>query len=702
MKRIPASHDRQIANERKTAPNKRGANLSRSRRFVRRVGWCVVGTGGVFGLVLAIAFIIVWRQSAVDLTTIKKWPSSPRVLDRDDNVLFQTVGRDEHWRIPVDLDDISHWLIDATVAAEDQRFLEHQGVDANAVLRAAYQNITSAEVISGASTISMQLCRMMQRRPRSLKAKFIEAVQALQIERQLSKRQILNHYLNVAPYGGNLLGVEAAAQRYFRKSAAELSLGEATLLAGLPQSPSRFRPDRFPDRARKRQAYVLERMQSLGLIDDKQRRNAIAEPISIRKPQPTTGSHIASLAIARRRQGGRTTIDSELQREVHQAVMQHSRSLPAGSDVAVVVIDIETSEIRSLVGSSDFRDPTDGQVNGALAKRSPGSALKPFIYAAAFEAQRLAPDTLVIDQPIERAGWTPDNFDRSFQGEMTIAQALQASRNVPAILVMEGMGVSRCVGVLESVGIKLAASAATRGGLSVCVGTAETSLLQLTNGYATLGRAGVHCPPRFFRDEPIQSNPAISARTASAINQVLSTQQRSPNASDINGAAQFMWKTGTSSGRRDAWAVGHNGRFAIGVWVGRFSGAGHSLFVGRTTAEPLLAQLFSHVGINNADDSWLKFSNPIVVTRPLKFENRPNDPRIQSPARNATYIATDSVTNIPVVALNAPQPRWFLNGRLMDASQLRRLSLKTGSYQLRCLSNGKTDSVSFRVEQAIR
>jgi penicillin-binding protein 1C len=369
------------------------------------------------------------------------------------------------------------------------------------------------------------------------------------------------------------------------------------------------------------------------------------------------------------------------------------------------VIDIDSSAIRALVGSSDFRDPSDGQVNGVLAKRSPGSALKPFIYATAFEAQRLSPKSTVIDQPIERAGWTPNNFDRVFQGKMTVTQALRASRNVPAILVMEAMGMSRCVGVLDAVGISLPASAESRGGLSICVGAAETSLLQLTNGYATLGRQGVFSHPRLFNDEPQQRHIALSRTTVAAINRILLSDDRNPNTGEaMPENARFMWKTGTSSGRRDAWAVGHNGRFAIGVWVGRFSGAGHTQFVGRIAAEPLLAKLFSHVEMQNPDASWLDDIDEIVVTRPLKFEARSDTLRIESPASNATYIATESVTTIPVVVRNLPadvnSAHWFLNGRPLANPNLQRLTLKCGSYELRCSVDERFHSVSFRVERA--
>lgn len=663
--------------------------------------WCMVC--GALGLLSLVGLTsLIWQNLPFPQQRLTSWPASTRVTDRSGRVLLQTVGADEQWRFPVPLEEISPWLVMATVAAEDERFYRHQGVDWLAAARATGQNISAAQVVSGASTLSMQLCRMLDPRPRSFANKVVESVRAIQCERQLSKHEILEHYLNIAPYGGNLRGVEAAAQRYFGKRASELSLNEATLLAGIPQSPERCRPDRYPRRARDRQVYVLNRMQRAGMITDEQRSEALEEPIQLASSsRHTAGTHVAWMAVSRRARGGRTTIDIILQRDIERCVREHARDLPVQADIAVVVLNIETSQIVALVGSADQTDPVDGQVNGAVARRSPGSVLKPFIYGTAFDAGRLNADSMIPDEPIERAGWRPDNFDRKFDGMTTVAEALRRSRNVPAILVLEAIGVPRCVGVLESVGVRLSPTSVSAGGLSIAVGTAETTLLELTNAYATLGRHGIRANPRLFLDDPLVSVPSLKRSTCRVLTEILSTRHRTPRGLGHVTVADlpwFMWKTGTSSGRRDAWAIGHNGRFAVGVWTGRFSGSGHTRFVGSQAAEPLLARIFGLPQIVTQRRPLPP--DPLPVNRPLVWKPDRNDrPRITSPVANAVYAGTTDIAVVPVRAQDSRNANWFLNGRLLSRKQPDRLELKPGHYELRCVTAaGAYSTVDFDVE----
>ena len=412
-------------------------------------------------------------------------------------------------------------------------------------------------------------------------------------------------------------------------------------------------------------------------------------------------SHVAWLALQRRSTGGRTTIDTSLQNTIAARVTPHLSQFSDGTDAAVVVLDIASSEILTLIGSGDPDDPIDGQVNGTLARRSPGSTLKPFIYAAAFESRRLNADSVVYDVPVQRAGWRPDNFDRSFLGAMSVTTALQQSRNVPAILVMEALGTARCCGVLEAVGIDLPDAAASRGGLAVAVGAVETSLLDLTSAYATLGGDGVCCRPRLFVDESLNASRVLETKTCRTINDILSTRHRTPSGLEdvpVEHLPWFMWKTGTSSGRRDAWAIGHNGRYAIGVWVGRFSGAGHTDFTGRHAAEPLLAELFSLPEIRCDDPPELP--QPIFVTRPMQFA--PEDtigPSITSPSPHAEFVCLDGIAaRIPIAARHSESATWFLNGTVVKLNIPTSLPLSPGSFELRCVDpDGQSDAVRFRV-----
>ena len=674
-----------------------GGPKRRLTKWLRRMILCSL----VLSVISAANVVILWILFPFPLDRLERWPVSPLVTDRTGREMLCLVGGDEQWRFPVPLEEMSPWLVQATIAVEDERFRGHVGVDPTAVLRATGQNLAARRIVSGASTVTMQVCRMMENRPRTWRAKTVEAFRALQLERRYTKDQILETYLNVAPYGRNLRGVEAAARAYFAKPAKELSLGEAALLAGLPQSPARYRPDRYPDRARARREAVLRRMAELGMITEQQQSIASAEPMPapVREPR-RTAPHAAWLAMQRRPNGARMTIDPDLQLELDAVTARHAAALPPGSDLAAVVIEIASGDVVAMIGSANAADPVDGQVNGALARRSPGSALKPFVYAAAFESKRLAPESIVYDVPIERAGWSPTNFNNRYAGELTAAEALRRSLNVPAILVAESTGLPRCLGLIEAVGIDLPEKVLSRGGLAVVVGAIEVTLLDLVNGYATLGRDGVWQRPRLFMDDPVTTADVVDRNVCAAINDVLSSHRRRPRGAELlspDQAAWFMWKTGTSSGRRDAWAVGHNRRFAIGVWVGRFSGAGSPEFVGAQVAEPLLARLFQLPAVRV--DQPPAPHRPWVVRNPLPPPAELDDTlRITSPGQGATFIAFAGQAIIHPRANRTADTTWFLNGELISNDTRDRLAVRPGRYELRCIEPaGSSSAVTFSV-----
>lgn len=651
-----------------------------------------------------IVLVILFQAIPFPVEKLASWPVSPQVTDRTGCVLLTVTGEDEQWRYPVRLSQISSWLIQATIAIEDERFFSHHGIDPIAVLRATGQNMRALEVVSGASTLTMQICRMMDRRPRTWSAKAIESFRAVQLERNFDKDQIIETYLNIAPYGGNIRGVEAASRVYFSKNACDLSLSEAALLAGLPQSPSKYRPDRSPTAASARRDHVLQRMAELGLITERQLAIAAGETLEItlarRIPR---AQHASWLALHREPAGGCTTIDLDIQSWVDSLITKHSKFLPSRSEAAVVIIEIATGDIVVMVGSPDFTNPVGGQNNGALARRSPGSALKPFIYAAAFEAGRLNRNSIIYDVSIQRAGWSPQNFNRTFAGKVTVADALRRSLNVPAILVAEGVGLDRCIGIIESVGINLSRHVRARAGLGVVVGAAEVTLLDLTNGYATLGRGGIYRPPRLLMAESGTSAPVIDANVCATIDDILSSRRRRPAGMEQfapQDVPWFMWKTGTSSGRRDAWAAGHNHRFAIGVWIGRFSGAGHPRFVGAQVAEPLLAQLFSLPGIRNDTDP--PTPKPRVVENPLPPPPEVYDSiQVLSPQNGAVFIAIFGKGTIHPRANKVKDVSWFLNGKYVAREHSARLSVRPGSYDLRCVDPyGRSSAVHFTVRAA--
>jgi len=680
------------------APPPSRPKRSRLRRWLRR---CVIASAFVVAAA-AIAFAVCWHAFPFPQERLDRWPTSPVVTDRLGGPMLELVAADEQWRFPVPLREISPWLIQATIAVEDQRFRRHCGVDALAVGRAIGQIAAAGRVVSGASTITMQICRMMDERPRSLWAKTVESFRALQLERLRSKDEILEIYLNAAPYGRNLRGVEAASLVYFGRHAKDLSLGQAALLAGLPQSPARYRPDRWAHAARARRGTVLRRMLEEGMITSEQMAQADAEPVVIvLRRRARAAQHAAWMALRRRPSGGRTTIDPLVQGELARLAAAHLDSLPAGTDLAAVIIGIESGEIVAMLGSPDFTDPLDGAVNGATAWRSPGSALKPFIYMCAFTNRRLRPDSVVYDVPIQRAGWAPTNFDGSFAGRLTAADALRRSLNIPAILVAEAMGLPRCAGLMASAGVAFRSDPELRGGLATVTGAVEVRLIDLTNAYATIGRGGVRRAVRLFAEETAaRPEKALDTNACAAIDEILSSRARRPRGMEKLEPAQvpwFMWKTGTSSARRDAWSVGHNRRYAIGVWVGRFGGRGRAAYVGSQAAEPLLAELFALPAVRCDGDPPPPAPWVVAHELPPPAELRA-PPKILSPSDSATFLAMDGSATIRPRANRADGLSWFLNGALLPSGRAGRLVLSAGRYELRCVdAEGNASAVRFAV-----
>ncbi len=668
-------------------------------RFLKR-RWkaLALALGGCF---LALVGFYLWARyySPFDEELLENFPQSVVLRDQQGNVVFATVGSDDQWRLPVSLDAMSPWLIQATIALEDERFESHGGVDGLAVLRATSSNLQTGRVVSGASTLDMQVCRMLTGGPRNFSSKAKEAVAALRLNELRSKDEILEFYLNIAPYGGNLRGVEAASRSYFLKSANQLSLAEASLLAGLPQSPERLRPDRHLTAALTRRDKALDRMVELEMISEQMAEDARTEPMKIagRYPVEPVAPHYSLRALARRPEGGTVLLQVDLQKEVERVLQSHLLRLPLGAEIAVSVIEVESGAVVAMAGSSDFLDPVHGQVNGTLASRSPGSTLKPFVFAAAMEQGRINRNTNLKDVPATFAGWSPRNFDRGFAGEVTVEEALQRSLNLPAVFLAREMGLTRCIGLMEACGVGLPDDAATRGGLALVLGATETNLLSLTNAYATVGRGGIRVKPRFFADETKQSFRVLQESTCARLDWMLSSFRVSPASRASPGNSWYMSKTGTSSGKRDAWSIGHNGKFAVGVWVGRFSGMGDEAFVGTTAAEPLLAKLFdlSPIRVDQAPPE----PEPLLVRRPLapSYASKAKLD-ILFPEDGAVYQATPDFVLLFPKASRPNGLKWFLNDRLLRDDTSSHLKVGKGTHVLSCMPpDGDGASIRFQV-----
>ncbi len=669
---------------------------TRWRRWARRKA---LACGACIGLCV-LAFLIADAIWPLPIAAIRHFPASPVVTDRHGNTLYIATGSEQQWRLPVASDALSPHLKHATLALEDERFYFHYGVDPIAIGRAAWQNLTHGKVVSGASTLPMQIARMLNPQPRTWSAKTAEAFRAIQLENHFTKDELLALYLNIAPYGGNVRGAEAAARTYFNKSAVNLTVAEAALLAAIPQSPERLRPDRHADRTRIRRNYAIIRMRNEGYLTEDEATAASQSSIKLRPWDRTRiPDFVTTAALARRPSGGKTTIDLAIQNIVERAVAEHLSNLPEDSDIAVVVIDVRDASIVAWVGNANQHDRQTGNIDGVLAFRSPGSTLKPFIYATAFERQRLHPSIIVTDRQTTFAEWRPRNYSHDYLGEVTVAAALRRSLNIPALAIAQHLGLDACAHTLSQCGIRYTRATVQRAGLSLVTGGAEARLLDLVSAYAVFARSGTYVPPRLFVDEPTMVGTAVfSSQTCAAINHTLSNIERErPEARRATLATHgwYMWKTGTSSARRDAWAIGHNGRYALGVWVGRFSGAAHSSFVGKIAAEPLLRNLFETPAIKQRCTSKSPTCPDWLVTNPIQFEADEQAPlRILSPPRDSRFVAINGRTAVHAQVNRATPVTWFINDVFAGTDTEPRFELPIGRHRLRAVTaDGESDGV---------
>lgn len=537
--------------------------------------------------------------------------AATHILDAHGNLIAWRVDAEETWRFPVKLEAVSPKVIDATIAAEDKRFWTHSGVDAMAVCRAIQQNFRYGRRISGASTITMQTMRLLYPKARTWNAKITESFRALQLEECTDKPAILQAYLNCAPYGGNIIGIEAAAQHYFNKPASDLTLGEATLLAGIPQSPARFNPRSHLHAALKRRKFVLARMQTLGLAKKADCAAALREPIALSQPTPLRSApHMATYLMSRTRAHGgiiQSTIDSDIQTIANDTARQYAAQLRnSGIDgVSVVIIDVATSSLVAMVGNPQPNHPQTGQVNGAIMLRQPGSLLKPFIYALAYERGMLTPEMTVYDTPTVWRGYVPENMDHAFRGPMSAADALRSSRNIPAVRLLDAIGTESLASLMQTLEMPVSGPA-EKYGLSMALGTPEMRLIDVTNGYACLARMGQYAPLRLVASEPSSVPKRAFAPGAAWLT------LRSLGAPESQAPSRAVWKTGTSWNYRDAWAVSVSPRYAVGVWCGAMSGNGHERLVGAQAALPLALEITAMLPHAN-DPSWTRPST--VSTR---------------------------------------------------------------------------------------
>ena len=616
-------------------------------------------------------------------------PVSQIVLDRNGEWLRAFLADDGMWRFSRQSSVISHrtqegldkpntsltenrqlitdnyFLHQAILTSEDRWFYYHYGINPVSIATAFYDNLKAGEVVRGGSTITMQLARLMEPKVRTIPNKLIEIFRALQLEHTYSKSEILAFYFNMLPYGGNIVGTAAASRFYFNKPQQALSLGEAALLAIIPNAPERLRPDRFPENARKAREKVLNRLLARRQISEQQWQEAVQEPIPHKRhPLPFKAPHLSRMLVkhAKSTINGRTytTVDAKVQetaarilREYLDAERKPSlRGSHSTSTGAIIVMDTQSRHVLAMVGSHDFFDQRAlGQINGTLAPRSPGSALKPFVYALAMEEGLITPETLLFDVPVTYAGYEPVNYDGKYNGYVTARQALARSLNVPAVNLNARLKNIPLHAFLKEAGISTLAPA-QKYGLSMVLGGCEVNLLELTTLYAGLANMGEFGPyqltkSRQLRDELVGQAPFLTdnlnhpldsdtrqqrtsgwlklktenhskrllrKETSFIITEMLTNSQlptntvRNPEAFERTmNLPKIAWKTGTSYGHRDAWCIGYSPKLTIGVWLGNFDGKGAPMLSGTDAATPILFAMFTAL---TGQDTHRWFTNP--------------------------------------------------------------------------------------------
>jgi len=500
------------------------------------------------------------------------------------------------WRYPATPESVSPLYLEALLGYEDRWFYRHPGINPLALLRAAGQWLRSGGVVSGGSTLTMQVARILDGRDtRSLGGKLRQMARALQLEARLSKRQILQLYLERAPFGGTIEGVEAASWAYLGKPASRLSHAEAALLAVLPQAPSRLRPDRHPQAARAARDKVLARMRALGDWSAQDVADARIEPVVARSLHVPVHAALLAQRLRQAQPGAQriaTTLDADLQRALEERVTAYFAALPPRTSAALLVVDNASMQARAYVGSVEFGDRDRlGHVDMVRAWRSPGSTLKPFLYGMALDDGLIHSESLLVDAPQDFGGYRPGNFGEAFNGPVGAATALRLSLNVPAVDLLDRVGPARFAARLDHAGIPLRFPRGARPNLALILGGTGVRLEDLVGAFAAFQRGGAAAQVRYTPGQPLRERRVLSPGAAWIVREVLQANPRPGQARavfDTGARPPVAWKTGTSYGFRDAWAIGGTRRYTVGVWVGRPDGTPLPGQYGAITALPLL------------------------------------------------------------------------------------------------------------------
>ena len=676
----------------------------RALRWIFRAG--LASAAALAAAAAVSCFAIEWEPDGSD-----DYPGGTVLRDRFGEVIRVSLGPGDVDCRPYYVADPEDWIVKALVASEDGEFWNHCGVRPLSALRALWQNLFFRRRISGASTISMQAVRLIRPHSKTYLQKWVEAVRAVKMERRRDKRWILSQYLNRAPFGSNLIGIEAAAQGWFGKGAKDLGIGEAAMLAGMVQAPSRFRPDRHYEDAVKRREYVLSRMLALGLITAEQAEGARSvRPELVRAPRPFLHPFYCDWYLrevaGRDRAGQRaygdftTPLDPDVQGVCESVVADAAAG--GSRSAAAVVVDVASGDVIALAASGDYLGGAEGsQVNTALAPRPAGSTLKPLLAAQAMDLGIAGPATLIADRPLSVKGYRPANFDGRHRGDVSLSDSLVLSLNVPFVRLVRKVGVGRFADLLSSMGVPVPADAKSRLGLGIAIGNVDVTLVSLVGAYRRLALAASG-----------SDGGPVSPAAAYLVTDALSGGERSAaglgHVADV-AAPRFAWKTGTSSAYRDAWTVMWNPRYVVGVWCGHLRGGfGDTSLVGARAAAPEAWRIARALCPGNRG-AWFAAppgADALAARAPKRLAERGGGLAVASPEDGALICLVEGVGQQKVVCRAAGCAEgarlwWFLDGAPVGettGTAPLALDVAPGSHVVACAdAEGSSADASFTV-----
>ncbi|NLL36827.1 MAG: penicillin-binding protein 1C [Fretibacterium sp.] len=598
----------------------------------------------LFASALLLAFALLWGLVPLSLEQVELVDRSPALYDSKGQLFHLRLSPDSEWLIPIPLSEMGRWLPIVAVAVEDGRFYQHPGVDLLAILRASFQNLTEQRVVSGASTISSQVVRLTVserellpgqsrwgRRPRTFSTKIREFIQALKLERLMSKEKILETYLNRAPFGGNLRGVQAASLVYFGKTASQLSPGEAALMIGMLKGPTLYRPDTRPEAARRRRDTVIRFLEDRGVFSHTEAQRALMEVLPHKKYSPPLSAyHFSEMVLDRpsSKSGINTSLNLELQTKLEAILRSELETLPPDITIAAGVVDNRTAGLTAWVGNARFGSGVPGSwVDCGQGLRSPGSTLKPFAYLSAFDQGILTPPVLLGDSPLAFSGRAPRNFDLSYRGAVSVRVALADSLNAPAVRVLRLAAPERVLQLMREFGLRSLKENSSYYGDSLILGGCDVTLLQMLEAYTALASQGMHRPLALTQEEARENNLLMSRQLASPeacwlVSDILDNRGRLSafTRETLGQGWHVAFKTGTSYGLRDAWTAAWTPDYTVVVWVGNPDGSSWSELIGVRAAAPIAIRILRNF---SPQSTWYSKPEGLTLQRVCSLSGLP-------------------------------------------------------------------------------